>query len=298
MLNRKKIFVIGDLIIDEYITGQAVGLSLESPTIKCEHTSTKKTPGGSGNVVMNLVALQRDVGYMTICSDIDVYNDLAQKVNVYSISTNKQTSSKQRYYVEKTHVQHKYLQMNYTDDSNLSTDTEQEVISQLTNILPEYECVILSDYRCGVLSKNITTSIINICKKQQIPCIANTQLSDWESKNSLQLSKFNGCDLTVLNEDEAKVLSDSFLWFESQVVETLGERGSKFNNIYVQGIDTEVVDTCGAGDSFIAMLSTQDWSHDVEKVLYKCNLWAGLATETKGATPPSFDLFKERYEKR
>ena len=73
---------------------------------------------------------------------------------------------------------------------------------------------------------------------------------------------------------------------------------AQIGNIHVQGIDTEVVDTCGAGDSFIAMLSTQDWSHDVEKVLYKCNLWAGLSTETKGATPPSFDLFKERYEER
>jgi len=55
---------------------------------------------------------------------------------------------------------------------------------------------------------------------------------------------------------------------------------------------------CGAGDSFTAMLATQDWSYDVGEVLYKCNLWAGLSTETKGATPPSFDLFKERYEER
>ena len=45
MLDRKKIFVIGDLIIDEYITGEAVGLSLESPTIKCVHTSTRKCSG-------------------------------------------------------------------------------------------------------------------------------------------------------------------------------------------------------------------------------------------------------------
>ena len=89
MLNRKKIFVIGDLIIDEYITGKAVGLSLESPTIKCEHTCTKKSPGGSGNVVMNLVALECDVGYMTVCSDISVYNALSQKAKVHSILSKK-----------------------------------------------------------------------------------------------------------------------------------------------------------------------------------------------------------------
>ena len=298
MLKRKKIFVIGDLIIDEYITGEAIGLSLESPTIKCEQTCTKKSPGGSGNVVMNLVALECDVGYMTVCSDISVYNALSEKAKVHSILSKKRTSSKQRYYVERNHIQHKHLQMNYTDDVELSGDAEKNVIRGLTNILPQYECVILSDYRCGVLSKKITAHIINVCKKLSIPCIANTQLSDWGNKTSLQISKFGNCDLIVLNEEEAKAWSSTFLWSKCQVVETMGKGGSKFNDIHVPSIDTTVVDTCGAGDSFTAMLATQDWSHDVGEVLYKCNLWAGLSTETKGATPPSLDLFKERYEER
>ena len=298
MLKRKKIFVIGDLIIDEYITGEAIGLSLESPTIKCEQTCTKKSPGGSGNVVMNLVALECDVGYMTVCSDISVYNALSEKAKVHSILSKKRTSSKQRYYVERNHIQHKHLQMNYTDDVELSGDAEKNVIRGLTNILPQYECVILSDYRCGVLSKKITAHVINVCKKLSIPCIANTQLSDWGNKTSLQISKFGNCDLIVLNEEEAKAWSSTFLWSKCQVVETMGKGGSKFNDIHVPSIDTTVVDTCGAGDSFTAMLATQDWSHDVGEVLYKCNLWAGLSTETKGATPPSLDLFKERYEER
>jgi len=298
MLSRKKIFVIGDLIIDEYITGEAVGLSLESPTIKCEQTCTKKSPGGSGNVVMNLVALECDVGYMTVCSDISVYNALSEKAKVHSILSKKRTSSKQRYYVERNHIQHKHLQMNYTDDVELSGDAEKNVIRGLTNILPQYECVILSDYRCGVLSKKITAHIINVCKKLSIPCIANTQLSDWGNKTTLQISKFGSCDLIVLNEEEAKAWSSTFLWSKCQVVETMGKGGSKFNDIHVPSIDTTVVDTCGAGDSFTAMLATQDWSHDVGEVLYKCNLWAGLSTETKGTTPRSFELFKERYEVR
>ena len=294
----KKLNSMLDLIIDEYITGKAVGLSLESPTIKCVHTSTRKCPGGSGNVVMNLVALECTVGYMTVCSDISVYDELSKKAKVHSILSKKRTSSKQRYYVERNHIQHKHLQLNYTDTDELCGDAEEQVITQLTNILPRYECVILSDYRCGVLSKKITAHIISVCKELSIPCIANTQLSDWGNKTSLQLSKFNGCDLIVLNEEEAKMMSSSFPWFKCQVVETMGKKGSKFNDIHVPSTETEVVDTCGAGDSFIAMLATQDWSHDVGEVLYKCNLWAGLSTETKGATPPSFDLFKERYEER
>jgi bifunctional ADP-heptose synthase (sugar kinase/adenylyltransferase) len=298
MLRRKKIFVIGDLIIDEYITGDAVGLSLESPTIKCSHTSTIKKPGGSGNVVMNLVALECDVGYMTVCSDISVYNALSETAKVHSILSKKQTSSKQRYYVERNHIQHKHLQMNYTNTDELDDDAERRVISQLTKILPKYECVILSDYRCGVLSKKITAHIINVCKGLSIPSIVNTQLSDWGNKTSLQLSKFDGCDLIILNEAESKMVTSSFPWFKCRVVETMGKSGSKFNGIHVPSIETKVVDTCGAGDSFIAMLATQDWSHDVGEVLYKCNLWAGLSTETKGATPPNFDIFKERYEQR
>ena len=65
------------------------------------------------------------------------------------------------------------------------------------------------------------------------------------------------------------MMSSSFPWFKCQVVETMGKKGSKFNDIHVPSTETEVVDTCGAGDSFIAMLATQDWSHDVGEVLYK-----------------------------
>ena len=71
MHSRDRIFVIGDLIIDEDVMCDAVGLSLESPTLKCTHNNTQKALGGSGNVVMNLAELGMQIGYMSICTDSD-----------------------------------------------------------------------------------------------------------------------------------------------------------------------------------------------------------------------------------
>ena len=113
MHSSNRVFVIGDLIIDEDINCDAVGLSLESPTLKCTHNSTKKTLGGSGNVVMNLSELDRSVGYMTICTDDDVKQILDDKnISYFKLRTEKKTTVKQRYYVNRGELAYKYMQIN------------------------------------------------------------------------------------------------------------------------------------------------------------------------------------------
>ena len=74
MLDRKKVLVIGDLITDEYIETEAVGLSLESPTIKTKFISKRKQLGGAGNLVMNLRALEREVCFITAFNDLAITN--------------------------------------------------------------------------------------------------------------------------------------------------------------------------------------------------------------------------------
>jgi len=96
-----------------------------------------------------------------------------------------------------------------------------------------------------------------------------------------------------LNEDEEK-----FYNLKVDSIITLGSRGCKYKDIVYPPRKTKVVDTCGAGDSFTAMASVMNLKNFL-KVLNYCNIWASLATETKGATPPCYEKFKaiisERY---
>lgn len=295
-MNRlKDIFVIGDLIIDEDIICDAVGLSLESPTLKCTHNNTEKRLGGSGNVVMNLSELNSRVGYMSICTDDDVKQILRKKnISYFGLCTDKKTTVKQRYYVNRGDLSYKYMQINYSDNDPIATETENDACLILSEVLPNYQAVIISDYKCGLLTEKLIKHIISVCDNLLIPVIVNTQISDWGNKKTAAFDQYVGCDLIVANEQESKYIN-----IDSPYVTTLGAEGSKFVckkrkiTVYSEGVKADVKDTCGAGDAFTAMISTLPWKENIDKALYHANLWASKSTEHIGASPPSFKKYKK-----
>ena len=293
MHSRDRIFVIGDLIIDEDVMCDAVGLSLESPTLKCTHNNTQKALGGSGNVVMNLAELGMQIGYMSICTDSDIQQTISDNnVSYFSLLTDKKTTVKQRYYVSRGDLSYKYMQINYTDDDIISEETQNDACLILGEVLPHYDAVIISDYRCGLLTDKVVKCIIKICNESSIPVIVNTQLSNWGNKKTLSLDKFKGCDLIIANKDESNHIN-----IDCDYITTLGEDGCEYVGkdirFYVQGIECDVKDTCGAGDAFTAMISTLDWKNKTDHSLFLANMWAGMSTEHIGAKPPSYERYKQ-----
>ena len=70
-MNNKKVLVIGDLMLDEYIFGNVERISPEAPVPILDVKSENSTLGGAGNVIKNLKALDSDV---TVCSVIGLDN--------------------------------------------------------------------------------------------------------------------------------------------------------------------------------------------------------------------------------
>ena len=285
MLDRKKVLVIGDLITDEYIETEAVGLSLESPTIKTKFISKRKQLGGAGNLVMNLRALEREVCFITAFNDLAITNILEDN-NIQYFNLHKQNNVKSRYYINRKGNNYKHLQVNHDKKIYISKDEESVVLTKIIEIIDQYESVILSDYRTGLLTKNLILSITKLCSSKKIPCIVNTQISDWGNKKKLDLQKFKHCSLFVLNEEENK-----FFNLKTDKIVTKGSKGCWYKGIVYPPRKAKVIDTCGAGDSFTAMASVMKLNNSL-KTLDFCNIWASLATETEGATPPSYEVFK------
>jgi|TARA_R100000995_G_C3484500_1_gene126325 bifunctional ADP-heptose synthase (sugar kinase/adenylyltransferase) len=292
MLDRKKVLVIGDLILDEYIETEAIGLSLESPTIKTEFISKRIQLGGAGNLVMNLKSLERDVYFITAFNDLAISKILEDnKIKFFHLG--KQHNTKSRYYINRKGNSYKHIQINQSKKIDITKTEEATVLEKLVKIIDEYESVVLSDYRSGFLTESLVIAITKLCSSKKIPCIVNTQISDWGNKKEINLEKFKHSSLFILNEDEEK-----FYNLKVDSIITLGSRGCKYRGIVYPPRKTKVIDTCGAGDSFTAMASVMNLKNFLKGLNY-CNIWASLATETKGATPPCYEKFKaiisERY---
>lgn len=178
---KKSILLIGDTIIDRYHYLQPVGLSLESPTLKCNKISVKDEYGGAANVAKMLSSLGCQVDFFTSIAT-ESLEDLKSYTNCKIIQAAKVSQLKERFYITKVET-YKYLQVN---DCNVVDDVSFSLDSDV------YDMIVVSDYRLGVLQKKVLDSL----PKERTIC--QMQISD--SKETLE--KFMGFHAIIGNNEE------------------------------------------------------------------------------------------------
>ena len=83
--SRPKVLVIGDIILDEYLTGQVGRISPEAPVPVLESTKVVKALGGAANVAANLSALGCEVVLCGVRGDDAAGEDLAELLAIEGI---------------------------------------------------------------------------------------------------------------------------------------------------------------------------------------------------------------------
>ena len=297
----KRVLVVGDSILDETISGKAVGLSLESPTLKIDESSREVTFGGAANVVQNILALGAKCTYITPLA-FDGYSQYYDNwdhknlrlVRATGISSN---TVKTRVWIEKSGERYKYLQINKTN--------KFEVVNKLDSVsyhMSDADVVLLVDYGLGMFGD--VNYIIKEAKKSKIPVIASSQVSSGRNRMLL----FSESNYLCMNEHEFRHIKESISRGPSRFANalslpegrpqcvTLGSKGSVFTDgaiVYkTPGFKVDCIDPCGAGDSFLAAFSL--CINDVtEESLRFCNAWAAMSTTKIGTTSPTL---KEAHE--
>jgi len=303
----KSVLVIGDTILDISIHLEAVGLSLETPTIKTTKTSESKQLGGASNVVNNILALGSKCTFITTLDtskrdflDFWVHSSLDKQL----IYEERENTTKSRYWVNRESSKYKYLQVNEGGNSAISKRSQKEILQYLSLNIKKFDRVVLVDYQLGLFSSNsFIREIIDVCSSNNTQCVASSQTSSNDSRHSL----FKGCDLVVLNFDEAcsndpqfkNTLSTQSLQdnLDASVCVTLGSSGSKIGikenqkEFSYPAFNIVVKDTCGAGDSFLSSISLLDWKNNPERSLKISNAWSALSVQNIGThTPDLCDL--------
>jgi len=296
-MNNKKILVIGDCIIDHDVFSDCTGFSLETPTMKSRFVKERFSFGGAANVVNNLLSLGCEVTFVTATSTDEfgkkVSNWSHPDLKINAIFYQEQCTVKSRFWIRRSDVSYKYLQINRGSPAVLTGSYLGNVFSLISNSLPD--AVLLVDYRTGIFDREEKTQcLIEFCKSKNIKVISSSQSSD---KNS-RYSYFRNSNLICMNEQEASgTLSDFtadlsgmsklYKYLNSPVCVTLGSSGS----ILYDGEDfhkhsgflADAVDTTGAGDSFFAAMAFTADNIDLEF----CNKWAAASTLKIGTHVPT-----------
>jgi len=137
-------------------------------------------------------------------------------------------------------------------------------------ILGDYDVVILSDYNKGFLMRR---QIISLTQRMKQKVYVDSKRSDLKCfKNSI----------IKLNEKEYS-LSSSSVDKTSDIVETLGRNGARYNSVVYPGKTVEVFDVSGAGDTFLASFSIyHNITNNIAESILFANKCSSIAVQKKG----------------
>jgi rfaE bifunctional protein kinase chain/domain len=261
-----KILVLGDSMLDEYITGNVKRISPEAPVPILDFDGINSVLGGAGNVAHNLININSEVSIATILGKDFVGKEIESLFKISNISNKFIIKSKSANSTKKTRFLSKSAQLMRLDNDSAGF-SNQDFINLEKLIIPalnEFNSIIISDYDKGVCKDNVVENMIKKAKGKNIPIYIDPKGSNW--------SKYHNATCLTPNKEEAeselKLKLEDDIDFEKagkamikkynldSCLITRGSKGMTYvdkNNFIHQSVSKkEVFDVSGAGDTVIS----------------------------------------------
>ena len=301
-ITKKKIIVIGDLMLDRYYEGVVSRISPEAPIPVLKHRATRNILGGAGNVASNLIASNQEVRVISSVGKDeagDAVCELLSQINV-------DISSIMRYEKRTTTLKSRYVSGNQQllrmDDEqiDLLDFLEKEfIVQKFESELADSSAIILSDYAKGVLTEELCNYICRMAEKKQIPVLIDVKENNHNKYQNAYLIKPNKKELellyghTICSEKELKYAMTAIKAATQcrELLVTLGAEGmvllTEEDNFYsVRAQAKRVYDVVGAGDTAIAYLAVGIANHFSDEEYLKLANAAASVKVTKSGTAP------------
>lgn len=270
-LKPPKILIIGDLMIDQYIWGDANRLSPEAPVPIVNVQKESNTLGGAGNVAQNLLSFGAEVIIAGLIGDDTAGKELLKVLTDENADTRGIVVDAQRPTTIKTRIiagSHQIVRIDREVNETISKKCEDELFNKITPDLADAAIVLFSDYNKGVLSASLCGRIIEYCNSINKKVIVDPKglnfakykgafLIKPNKKELAQAVKFEKISSTMDLQNAAAALFE--LTDSEYLVVTLSEEGmailtkSSYKLLEVKA--TEVFDVTGAGDTVLATMA-------------------------------------------
>lgn len=307
----KRIGVIGDLMLDQFIWGEVKRISPEAPIPVVLINKETYVLGGAANTANNVIASGGNVFLVGIIGKDIAGQRLVQQLIVNNIGTkgiiilpDKPTTQKTRIIAGTQQV----VRMDREKTNYLSKQVEQKVIDLIASYIKEWDALTITDYDKGLITENLVLKVKELAKKYQKPIIGDI-------KPIIHVPYFKDITLLTPNQKEASEISGSKdvkimgkiiqKDLNCNVLITRGTEGmTLFENNKIIHFSTkakEVFDVVGAGDTVAALASLSLASGaNLKEAAIIANHAAGIVVGKKGtATASSEELIsdlKSNYE--
>jgi rfaE bifunctional protein kinase chain/domain len=269
-----RVLVVGDVSLDEYVFGHATRLSREAPIPVLEWMRREIILGGAANPARNIVALGSSTTQVGVVGDDAEGEQLRTTLREAGISPAGLITSNRRPTTTKTRIlshepprlPQQVARIDRLDRHELTPTDEQRIIAMLETHIPQVDAVLCSDYQLGLLTPRVVDSVRFLCRQHGVLLTVDAQ------GNS---HYYREVDLFRCNDAEAAAALGRSLETEAEfragltelqarlqarlVIVTRGPEGLSLLGEAVEYVHlpatniSEVYDTTGAGDTFIAV---------------------------------------------
>ncbi|MEZ5055792.1 MAG: bifunctional ADP-heptose synthase [Saprospiraceae bacterium] len=310
--NHLNIMVVGDIMIDRYLSGKVTRISPEAPVPVVALESRENRLGGAANVALNIKALGANPILISVVGNDNEGAIFKKILPENGISSDFLHTSNSRKTTVKTRVlaaSQQLLRVDAEDTHSLSGEETKELKSIISNQLDskKVDAILLQDYNKGVLTQELIEFVIKEAQKRQIPTAVDPKKDNFWAYKGVTLFKPNLKEIRESMEKPVQTNSESLLLAGKHIrhilsntfsMITLSEKGVFYDEENQSGIiptiPRSIADVSGAGDTVISVATLGlACNLDIRTIAILSNLAGGQVCEKVGVVPVDKKLLLE-----
>jgi rfaE bifunctional protein kinase chain/domain len=274
----RRILVIGDLMLDEFVWGRVSRISPEAPVPVVEVIRESYYPGGAANVARNVRAFTPAISVMGLIGEDTHAARLRKLLTEHGIGLDAIQSDRTFQTIVKTRIiarQQQVVRVDREKPQPLSEQGRTESVSKIRELLPNIDAIIFEDYGKGLLQQGFVDEVTSLARADGKLVTADPNPHNrliWRGMTAVKPNRseaFAAANQTWREPGPDPLRDDPLLrvgtellriWNPELLLITLGEQGMVLFSrdrppFHVPSRAREVYDLSGAGDTAIALFT-------------------------------------------
>jgi len=267
----RRVLVLGDVMLDEFVWGRVSRISPEAPVPVVEVQAKSDHVGGAGNVAVNVRSLGGDAVLAAVVGRDAAGARVREALAAAGVVARLIDAGEERRTTLKTRILahgQQVVRTDLEDTGDLPKALESALVEIVRRELAGASALVVSDYQKGVVTAGLLRRVLPLARRRGVPVLVDPKPRHFPlyrgahvvTPNQLEAEQVTGLRLTGPAEIAAAGRRILSILGCRAVLVTRGEHGmSLFERgrapLHVEAAAREVFDVTGAGDSVIAALA-------------------------------------------
>jgi rfaE bifunctional protein kinase chain/domain len=268
----KRVLIVGDVMLDEYIWGDARRISPEAPVPVVEVARQDAVPGGAANAAVGVVALGGSAALAGVVGDDDSAGRLRSRLEERGVDLDglvkvpgRQTTTKRRIVAAAQQV----VRADWETCEPVAPPVEVDIADWTRARLSSVDSVVLSDYSKGVVSEGLAAGLIDSATEHGLPVVVDPKGPDYSKYRGATVLTPNFREIEhasgrrIANPQDLRQAASELLGIlgGAALLITQGAQGmSLFTSqrdepLHIPASARHVFDVTGAGDTVVATVA-------------------------------------------